>query len=138
MDSAVSYQDALRLASQQYYAGVQGQLWVPSSQFEVQSVIDLKKTFHNDIVWLGVSDATTESKWLATAGPYAGSDMSELIYWHNAEPGGGTSKNCAGINNDYRASTSSCTGTVMKYVVEFACPFGKRFNDQGTACIGEY
>ena len=136
MDSAVHYQDALQFASEQYYAGVQGHLWVPSSNLEVQSVIDLKQAFHSDGVWIAVSDTDTEGQWIATAGPYNGTDLSDLIYWRNSEPGGGIVENCVVIDDTYQARDYVCADTNSKYIVEFECSRGKRFNDQGTACVG--
>ena len=137
MDAAVHYQDALRIASEQYYAGVQGHLWVPSSNLEVQSVIAQKNEFHQDLVWIAASDEALEGKWIATAGPYNGTDVYELIPWHENEPGGGLGENCVAVDSVSQAHDYNCNDILAKVIVEFVCDHGTWFNDQVASCVGK-
>ncbi len=139
--NAVTNQEAIQFA-QQNYAGVTGHLWVPNSPMEVKPVLDLQPGFHaTQSVWFAASDVKKEGTWIITADPYPyqGTDMSELIQWGVGEPNGNIGENCVAIQSTtYRAHDYSCANFVRHfYIIEFECPFGKRFNDQGTACIGE-
>ncbi len=95
-------------------------------------------TFHTDWTWYAFSDAAVEGKWAVMTGPYIGTDMYESILWEKGEPNGGTSENCVAHQPFYSWAVDVPCHSVYKYIIEFECPFGQRFNDQGTACIGMF
>ncbi len=133
-NSRVTYASALQASAGTSFAGVQGHLWAPSSYLEIESVV--LKVFSVDQVWYAYSDSASEGTWLVTAGPDIGADMSAIIPWEGSEPNGRTGENCAIFwHKQYTALDIGCDAT-YKYIIEYECPFGQRFNDQGTACIG--
>ncbi len=92
---------------------------------------------HRDPIWLALTDEGIEGKWMFTAGPESGTDVSDLAWWSGGEPNGVTGENCAvHWPGSINLGDASCFNQRLKYIVEFECPFGQRFNDQGTACIG--
>jgi hypothetical protein len=135
--SSVTYDNALKFSSETSFGGVQGHLWSPSSALEFRTVVEgLMYAYHSSAVWYAASDAAVEGRWLVTAGPDIGVDMSDLIPWRGGEGGGGTGENCVAVMPGYAWSADvSCQG-LAKYIIEYECTFGQRFNDQGTACIG--
>ncbi len=127
----------MRFSAEASFAGVQGRLWAPSSFREYDHiVIDIVYTFHRDVTWYAFSDAAVEGRWAVMVGPYIGTDMFELIPWQRGEPNGGTGENCVVHIPNYSWAADYACHSVFKYIIEFKCPFGQRFNDQGTACIG--
>ncbi len=135
--SAATFDNAMKFSAEASFAGVQGRLWAPGSFRECEHVVHtIVYTFHRDATWYAFSDAAVEGKWAVMTGPYVGTDMFELIPWPNGEPNGRTSENCVvHVPGSSWAADYPCN-SVFKYVIEFKCPFGQRFNDQGTACIG--
>ncbi len=134
----VNFNDAIRLSSEATFAGVRGHLFLPNSQVEFERVVvDIVQQFHRDAFWIAVTDSASEGKWIAAAGPNAGTDMFDLLPWRRGEPNGGTGENCAVHAPGYAWIIDTICHQALKYVIEFACPFGQRFNDQGTGCIGE-
>jgi hypothetical protein len=99
--------------------------------------MDIMSPVHRDPIWLALTDEAVEGKWMFTAGPESGTDVSDLVPWSSGEPNGGTRENC-GVHwpGSMNVGDVSCLTERLKYIVEFECPFGQRFNDQGTACIG--
>ena len=93
--------------------------------------------YHSDTTWAGVTDAASEGKWVFAGGQYAGDDVGDLMPWGPNEPGGMTGENCAAFSTNIIAYDIPCHNT-YKYIIEFSCPFGQRFNNQGSACIGMY
>ncbi len=131
--SIVTFDNAIRFSAEASFAGVQGRLWAPSSYFELH-VIPSSHGFM--MTWCGFSDAAVEGKWAVMTGPYIGTDMFELIPWWNGEPNGGTGENCAAFLAVVGGIIDVPCHSILRYIIEFECPFGQRFNDQGTACIG--
>ncbi len=133
----VTYADALQQSAAATYASVNGHLFVPNSYLELYDVQTyIVAPIHNDPHWFGITDATTEGKWIVSAGPNAGADLSDLLIWGQIEPDGGNQQNCAVHYPGYVWAADVPCASQYKYVIEFECPFGKRFNDAGTACIG--
>jgi hypothetical protein len=127
----------MKFSAEASFAGVQGQLWAPSSFFECLDVVErIMYTFHRDWTWYALSDSAVEGRWAVMTGPYIGTDMFELIPWEKGEPNGGTGENCAAVQPGYSWAIDIACGWLLKYIIEFKCSFGQRFNDQGTACIG--
>jgi hypothetical protein len=136
--ATATYDAALKISADVFYAGVKGHLWVPNSNLEFVNVRDdLMSSVHKNRAWFAVSDAAVEGKWLVTAGPHVGTDVSRMIPWRDSEPDGGYWENCAVIWPDRLWAADWGCSSVWNYVIEFECPFGQRFNDQGTACIGK-
>ncbi len=112
---------------------------MPSSFVELQQVIEtivIPVTKQN--VWIGFSDEAVEGTFVIAAGPNAGVDASEIISWGNNEPNGDRQENCVVSSPNFKwAVDAGCAFTAF-YVIEYECPFGKRFNNQGTACIGTF
>ncbi len=137
--SKVTHDNALRLSSEASFAGIQGHLWVPNSKVEIQAVLSdlmFRRLFRSDRVLCAISDTVAEGNWVVTAGPHIGTDMSALMVWWWNEPNGGTAENCVIAWSAISSFIDvPCTDSNL-YVVEYECPFGQRFNDQGTACIG--
>lgn len=134
---SVTYANALQQSAAATYAGANGHLFVPNSHLEFMDVqANIVGLIHNDPHWLGITDAAVEGKWLVSAGPYVGADLSDLLVWLRDEPNGGTAENCA-MHQPGSSWTADTVCTVQRrYVIEYECPFGQRFNDAGTACIG--
>ncbi len=135
--NSANFDDALKRSSESSYAGVQGHLFVPNT---FQELLDVATNFmlpvsgvHN---WLGFTDSASEGKYLIAAGPNAGTDASEIIPWEKGEPNGGMQANCVVVSFGYSWSTDIPCGEFKVDTIEYECPFGQRFNDQGTACIG--
>jgi hypothetical protein len=135
--SPAIFEDAIKYSAESSFAGVQGHLFVPSSLVELQQVIEtivIPVTEGN--VWLGFSDEAVEGTFVIAAGPNAGADASEIISWDGDEPNGDRQENCVVSSPNFKwAVDAGCAFTAF-YVIEYECPFGKRFNNQGTACIG--
>ena len=137
--SPVTFEDAIKYSAESSYAGVQGHLFVPSSFVELQQVIEtivIPVTKQN--VWLGFSDEAVEGTFVIAAGPNAGVDASEIISWGNDEPNGDRQENCVVSSPNYKWAVDATCFSPTFYVIEYECPFGKRFNNQGTACIGTF
>ncbi len=127
----------MRFSAEASFAGVQGRLFAPSSYVEYLNVVQgIMFTFHRDYTWYAFSDAAVEGRWAVMTGPYIGTDMFELIPWEKGEPNGGTGENCACIAPGHSWAVDIACSRLLKYIIEFKCPFGQRFNDHGTACIG--
>ena len=139
--TATTYSDAYNQAAKPTYAGITGHLWVPNSNDEFERVLyDIMYYVHYDPVWLALTDEAIEGTWVFTAGPERGADVTDLVWWAGSgEPNGGTGENCAAHwPGGTHIGDASCFSNRYKYVVEFECLFGQRFNDQGTACIGMF
>jgi hypothetical protein len=127
----------MKFSAEASFAGVQGRLWAPGSILEYESIIlGIVFSFHRDATWYAFSDAAVEGKWAVMVEPNVGTDMFESMPWQRGEPNGGTTDNCVIHQPSYSWAVDVPCHSVYKYVIEFSCPFGQRFNDQGTACIG--
>jgi hypothetical protein len=135
--AAVTFDEAVMESEEETYAGVQGHLFVPNSFLELGQVQgNIIAPLFGGNHWLGMTDEFVEGKWVVAAGPNEGTDVSDIMPWWRGEPDGGTSQNCViHAPGYYWAADVVCSHT-YRYVIEFECPFGKRFNNQGTACIG--
>jgi hypothetical protein len=134
--ATVTFDNAMKFSAEASFAGAQGRLWAPSSYLEYADVIGIAYSFHRDPTWYAFSDAAVEGKWTVMTGPYIGTDMFEMIPWERGEPNGGTGENCVVHAPGYSLAVDVPCHSVYKYIIEFKCLFGQRFNDQGTACIG--
>jgi hypothetical protein len=133
------YTDALDQASKTTFNGIAGHLWVPNSIVEFDHVInDIMSPVHRDPIWLALTDQAAEGKWVYTAGPEKGTDISDLAWWSGGEPNGGVRENCAvhwpGSTN---LGDASCFDFRLKFIIEFECPFGQVFNQHGF-CYGSF
>ncbi len=136
--SNVNYYDALKLASEATFAGVSGHLWIPRSFLDFEHIVNtFVRPVYIDRFWLATTDVAIEGKWVIGAGPYIGEDISDLLPWEQGEPQGGVSENCAIHIPGYAWVGDIACSMKHKFVIEFECGFGQRFNDQGTACIGK-
>jgi hypothetical protein len=135
--TTTTYYDAYNRADDTSYAGVVGHLWVPNSFGEFYDITQgYASSFNGDYVWLALSDSAVEGKWIITAGPEQGTDVSDLLWWYFGNPNGGLTESCAVHWPGYDGIGDASCGNRFRYVIEYECPFGQRFNDQGTACIG--
>ena len=135
--AATTFDDAIKLSSEASFAGVRGHLFVPNTYLEFQRVVS-HGNWNQATVWLGYTDAAVEGKWVFAAGPYAGTDVSNFMWWWPGENNGGTAENCAAYGpGSYELGDIPCSHR-HRYIIEFACPFGQRFNAQGTACVGSF
>ncbi len=134
-----TYSDAFNQASKDAFAGVTGHLWVPNANDEFDRILnDIVFPVHRDPIWLALTDEGVEGKWLFTAGPERGVDVSDLAWWSGGEPNGGTGENCAvHWPGSVNLGDVSCFNHRLRFVIEYECPFGQRFNDQGSGCIGK-
>jgi hypothetical protein len=137
LHATTTQSESTKQAAQQWYAGVQGHMWVPRSFLELEHYNNFMINSNNiQLVWVAISDATVERKWVVTAGPHTGEDYSELVTWQSDEPGGGTGENCASHHpTRHWIADVPCTWS-LKAIIEYECPFGQQFNSQGSACIG--
>jgi hypothetical protein len=130
-----SFNDALRLASEATFAGVSGHVFVPGSVSEMNAIL-AAGSLELASVWMGLTDQAIEGSWVFAAGPHAGEDVTELLWWTRGEPNGGTSENCAKYSyEDILIVDDDCNKT-YRYIIEFECPSGQQFNSAGTACVG--
>jgi hypothetical protein len=118
---------------------VTGHLWVPNSNLEFDRILDIMYPIHRDGIWLALTDEAIEGKWVFTAGLENGADVTDLVWWSGGEPNGGTTENCASHwPGNMHLGDVSCVGHRLRFVIEYECPFGQRFNDQRSACIGVF
>ena len=135
--SGANFDDALKRSGESSYAGVQGYLFVPDSYFELLHVLStIVQSVTGGNIWLGFTDKAVEGKYLIAAGPNAGTDASDVVAWQLGEQSGGTNDNCVMYVAGYTWYADMPCSSTSAYVIEYECPFGQRFNDQGTACIG--
>ncbi len=136
-NSFVTFDNAMKFAAEASFAGVQGRLWAPGSPGESYAIVEgMMYSFHKDYAWFAFSDAAVEGKWAVMVGPNIGTDMFELIPWGAGEPNGGTGENCVVVAPGIAWAVDYPCSQLAKYIIEFKCPFGQRFNDQASACIG--
>jgi hypothetical protein len=131
-----TFDDAIKASAESFYAGVQGHLFVPNSWFELHHVATTLLPPGNGHVWLAFTDVAVEGKYVIAAGPNARTDVSDIIPWEKGEPNGGRNENCAVYAPNYAWSADIACSLKAHYAIEYECPFGQRFNDFGTACIG--
>ncbi len=128
----VSHSDAQSLASKQSFAGVSGHLWVPNALLELQEVI---QTFQTGS-WIDLSYDSGSGKWLFNSGPMAKTDLAGLLPWLTSVPNDDPNNAKCVLTQITQVIYNYPCSLLYTYIVEFECPFGQRFNDQGTACIG--
>jgi hypothetical protein len=92
------------------------------------------------LVWIAISDAMSEGKWVFDHGPDKGLPAEGTIWWRNSEPDGGTRENCANMytnNKQYIVEDISCDAE-RQAIIEFECEAGQMFNPSWTACVGAF
>jgi hypothetical protein len=130
-----SFDDALRRSSEATFAGVQGHLFVPNTYTEFRHVV-YGNGWIVHVLWLGFTDSAQENVWTVAAGPYAGQDVSDMMWWWPGEPQGGRSENCVVYYPHVAEFGDFGCGANVRFAIEFECPIGQQFNNQGTACVG--
>ncbi len=135
---SLNAQNAIKKSSEETFAGVTGHLFVPNSFLEYYSVhVNIITASGSFQYLIGLSDAAEEGRWVVSDGPQKGDDVNAELSWQPGEPDGGTGQNCAIHNPNWGwIADVSCSTYKCRYVIEFECPFGQRFNDQGSACVG--
>jgi hypothetical protein len=129
----VSHSEAQRLASERSFAGVSGHLWVPNALLEFQELLATLQAEG----WIDLSYDSGSGKWLFNSGPMAKTDLAGLLPWFSGVPiANPNDAKCVLAGRQPPAIYNLPCSTLFTYIVEFECPFGQRFNDQGTACIG--
>ncbi len=69
-------------------------MFVPNTYLEfLRIMLGFGWTGHH--LWLGFTDAAMDGIWVVAAGPFAGQDVSDIIWWAGTEPNGGKAENCA-------------------------------------------
>jgi hypothetical protein len=132
--TTTTFAEAQRLASEETFAGVKGHLFTPNSHLEYTSVLtNLMHRFHRNSIWMAVSDQQVEDKWVFTAGPETGIDVSDLLWWTSTR--GGRQQNCLTNWPNLALEDYECDQP-QQFIIEFECSFGQRFNDARTGCIG--
>jgi hypothetical protein len=133
--TTTTFAEAHRLSTEATFAGVKGHLFTPNSHLEYAAVLThLMWKVHRNSIWMAVSDQQVEDKWVFTAGPETGIDVSDLLWWTNKR--GGRQQNCLSNWPNLDLEDDDCDQP-LKFIIEFECPFGQTFNGQNTACIGK-
>jgi hypothetical protein len=129
-----TFSDALRLASEATFAGANGHLFTPNSYRDMLNIIT--STTIREMAWVGFTDQAIEGTWVFAAGPHAGENITDLLWWEPSEPDGAATQNCAMYWYGQGLLGNDACSNKLRFIIEFECPSGQQFNSAGTACVG--